>query len=155
MIFTSTSSVIAVCSGCHHYGTFQRVRGSNFYFKTTRFKCSNHQRHRKMALKPLLCRSLSTISTSRTGTTAALWKMRAELESYKKATKPQTVLLDKSPSDSFWSIDLPLLSNSELRDQYSNFLGGVRFGRILEDIDSFAANIGNRRREIFCCYLQR
>ena len=68
--------------------------------------------------------------------------MRAELESYKKATKPQQVLLDKAPSDSFLSIELPLVSDPALKDQYTNFRGGVRFGRILEDIDSFAGNIG-------------
>ena len=82
-------------------------------------------------------------SSSRTGTTAALWAERAEWSKYKsQATKAQSVLLDKAPADSLLSIDLPLLSDPKLRDQYTNFRGGVRFGRILEDIDSFAANIG-------------
>ena len=68
--------------------------------------------------------------------------MRSDLESYKDAKKPQHILLDKAPSDSFLSIDLPLASDPALKDQYTNFRGGVRFGRILEDIDSFAGNIG-------------
>ena len=84
----------------------------------------------------------SGLSALRTGTTATLWEQIRALESYKSgATRPQTVLMEKFPSDSFCSVNLPLLSEPLLRDQYTNCLGGVRFGRIIEDLDSLAEKI--------------
>jgi len=84
----------------------------------------------------------SPVSSLRTGTTAALWAKRLELEAYKKgATKPQTELLSKQPKDSHINISLPVASDPVVRSQYLNFRGGLRFGKLLEDIDAFAGNV--------------
>lgn len=82
------------------------------------------------------------ISRNRTGTTAALWNKRFEMEQYKKgATKPQEKLVEKPPSASHMSIALPVSSDADIHDQYANFRGGIQFGKLLEDIDAFAGNI--------------
>ena len=47
------------------------------------------------------------------------------------------------PSDSSLSILLPLSSSPTLYDQYVRFDGGVRFEKILEDLDAFAANVAH------------
>ena len=47
------------------------------------------------------------------------------------------------PTDSALSILLPLKSSPLIYDQYVRFDGGVRFGKILEDLDAFAANIAH------------
>ena len=47
------------------------------------------------------------------------------------------------PTDSALSILLPLKSSPLIYDQYVRFDGGVRFGKVLEDLDAFAANIAH------------
>lgn len=37
---------------------------------------------------------------------------------------------------------MPFGTDIKLRDQYVNAFGGLRFGKILEDLDAFAAEIG-------------
>ena len=47
------------------------------------------------------------------------------------------------PADSALSIQLPLKSSPLIYDQYVRFDGGVRFEKVLEDLDAFAANIAH------------
>ena len=47
------------------------------------------------------------------------------------------------PSDSALSILLPLHSSPALYDQYVRFDGGIRFEKVLEDLDAFAANVSH------------
>jgi len=47
------------------------------------------------------------------------------------------------PSDSHLCIELPFKSQPAFHDEYVRFDGGVRFGKILEDMDAFAANIAH------------
>ena len=47
------------------------------------------------------------------------------------------------PADSALSILLPLKSSPLIYDQYVRFDGGVRFEKLLEDLDAFAANIAH------------
>ena len=47
------------------------------------------------------------------------------------------------PTDSALSILLPLKASPLVYDQYVRFDGGVRFGKVLEDLDAFAANIAH------------
>lgn len=44
-------------------------------------------------------------------------------------------------SDSYREAIIPLGSNPELKEKYINFYNGIRFGRILEDLDTFAVAI--------------
>lgn len=37
-----------------------------------------------------------------------------------------------------WSHTMRLSKNPKLQDSYRNFYGGIRFGRLLEDLDAFA-----------------
>ncbi|XP_016979835.1 acyl-coenzyme A thioesterase 9, mitochondrial-like [Drosophila rhopaloa] len=49
----------------------------------------------------------------------------------------------RTMQDSFTSAIIPLSSNPVLQDMYINYTGSVRFGRLLEDMDFFAA---------WCCH---
>jgi len=40
-----------------------------------------------------------------------------------------------------FSYVLPFASNVALRDQYVNAFGGIRVGKIFEDLDAFAAEL--------------
>lgn len=69
----------------------------------------------------------SPVSSLRTGTTSALWQRRRELEMYKaNATKAQDVFVEKVPSDSRITHNLPIASDPVLRGQYLNFRNGIR-----------------------------
>ena len=46
---------------------------------------------------------------------------------------------ERSMNDSLIQVSLPFMENKELFGDYVNILGGVRFGKILEDLDVFAA----------------
>ncbi|XP_069993606.1 acyl-coenzyme A thioesterase 9, mitochondrial [Penaeus vannamei] len=52
--------------------------------------------------------------------------------------KSQDELPPRSMKDSFDSAIIPLESEVRLREKYVTFLGGVRVGRLLEDLDVFA-----------------
>jgi hypothetical protein len=47
------------------------------------------------------------------------------------------------PIDSFWSVSLPFDTDPGLYEDYVRFDGGVRFERILEDLDAFAGNVAH------------
>ena len=84
----------------------------------------------------------SIVSSARTGITAKLWQMRYEMQKFKNnATELQTKTVTKAPKDSFLKVDLPVASDPQVRDNYLNFRGGIRFGKLLEDIDAFAGNM--------------
>ena len=52
----------------------------------------------------------------------------------------QTELPSRRMQESFrWAV-IPLGTNTKLREKYINFHNQVRFGRILEDLDSMAGN---------------
>ena len=66
-------------------------------------------------------------------------QMRYDLQKYKNgAMQLQTKTVGKAPRESFLQVDLPVHSDPTVRDQYLNFRGGIRFGKLLEDIDAFA-----------------
>ena len=47
----------------------------------------------------------------------------------------------KRPLDSMLTLILPFKSDPKLREQYQNFFGQLRMGKLLEDFDAFAGNI--------------
>jgi hypothetical protein len=53
------------------------------------------------------------------------------------------------PRQSRTSISYPFTSNPLLKESYRNPWGQVRFGKILEDLDALAGNIGTAEA---CCY---
>ncbi len=46
---------------------------------------------------------------------------------------------ERSMNDSLIQVSLPFMDNAELFGDYINIFGGVRFGKIMEDLDVFAA----------------
>ncbi|CAM1330726.1 ACOT9 (predicted) [Pycnogonum litorale] len=52
--------------------------------------------------------------------------------------KSQTDLPVRKMSDSYDECLIPLSRNERVREKYVNYRGGVRFGRIMEDLDLFA-----------------
>ena len=94
------------------------------------------------------------ISSSRTDTTAQLWKHRvkkdlldeAKLKSMAKINDKNSpsFLVTKSPSYSHVSIDLSFGSTPTLREQYRSWQKNkVRLGKVLEDLDALAGNIAH------------
>jgi hypothetical protein len=68
-------------------------------------------------------------------------QMRYDKQKFKNnATELQSTTVEKSPQDSYLEVDLPFASDPLVRDQYLNFRGGLRFGKLLEDIDAFAVS---------------
>lgn len=47
----------------------------------------------------------------------------------------------RSMQDSFTTAIIPLSTDLTLQDKYVSFMGTVRLGRLLEDMDLFAGNI--------------
>ena len=73
-------------------------------------------------------------------------KMREELVDI--LPKSQSELPTRSMLDSYDSAIIPLGSDPSLRDRYLTHQGGVRIGRLLEDMDIFAVHLG-RDGDIF------
>lgn len=67
---------------------------------------------------------------------SVLPKSRENLIQY----EPKSVdeLPPRSMQDSFTSAIIPLSSDLTIRDKYVTFLGSVRLGRLMEDMDAFA-----------------
>lgn len=63
---------------------------------------------------------------------------RAHLLEYLPAS--QLELPPRSMQDSFIAAVIPLSTDTEMQDRYITFLGHVRVGRLLEDMDIFAGN---------------
>ena len=66
-------------------------------------------------------------------------KRRQELLKYVPASQDE--LPYRRMLDSFDTAIIPLGSNKKIRDRYSTHLGGVRIGRLLEDMDIFAVHL--------------
>jgi len=60
--------------------------------------------------------------------------------SLSKSANPFPAVL---PLDSFWSVSLPFDTDPGLYDEYVRFDGGIRFERILEDMDAFAGHVAH------------
>lgn len=60
-----------------------------------------------------------------------------------RPSKPTNPFPPIQPLDSFWSVSLPFDTDLTLYDDYVRFDGGVRFERILEDLDAFAGNVAH------------
>lgn len=43
-------------------------------------------------------------------------------------------------SDSYNEVIIPIGADEILREKYINYNGGIRFGRIMEDLDTFAGD---------------
>ncbi|ESO86416.1 hypothetical protein LOTGIDRAFT_195153 [Lottia gigantea] len=74
----------------------------------------------------------------------------AEDSIFKNIPKKQDGLPVKSLQDSYREVYIPLGTDISLRSKYTNFYKGIRFGRLLEDLDTFAGVIcytHNRRGE--------
>lgn len=52
-------------------------------------------------------------------------------------------IIDKKPSDSLVEVRLNFSEDPSLQEQYINLFGGVRVGKILEDLDALAGNIAH------------
>lgn len=89
--------------------------------------------------------------SARTSTTQQLWKKRASLslrdrilfqeEEIEQTQEP--FIVNKKPSDSFVEVKLNFSTDTSLQEQYVNLFGGVRVGKILEDLDAMAGNIAH------------
>lgn len=58
--------------------------------------------------------------------------------------KSQDELPKRSMKDSFLVGNIPLSSDKFLQDKYTTFLGQLRIGRLLEDMDIFAVMVGHK-----------
>ncbi|KAF5269330.1 hypothetical protein FQR65_LT02632 [Abscondita terminalis] len=67
---------------------------------------------------------------------------RAQLSQYLPSS--QSELPERTMNDSFASALIPLSTDSELQDKYITFLGHVRVGRLLEDMDIFAGYVAQK-----------
>ena len=68
-------------------------------------------------------------------------KKRSEL--MKILPENQEELPSRRMLDSYDSVIIPIASDTALRDHYITYDGGVRVGRLLEDMDLFAVHLGN------------
>lgn len=67
---------------------------------------------------------------------------RAHLVQY--LPKSQNDLPSRSMRDSYLVALIPLSTNTRLQDKYTTFLGSVRVGRLLEDMDIFAVMVAQK-----------
>lgn len=66
-------------------------------------------------------------------------KSRNHLQQY--LPKSQEELPLRSMNDSFDVAILPLSNNIDLQEKYLSYLGHIRWGRLMEDMDIFAGDI--------------
>eukprot|EP00761_Pharyngomonas_kirbyi_P011825 gb/GECH01011851.1/.p1 GENE.gb/GECH01011851.1/~~gb/GECH01011851.1/.p1 ORF type:complete len:474 (+),score=96.17 gb/GECH01011851.1/:1-1422(+) len=62
-------------------------------------------------------------------------------------SKGPVEITEREPSESLVSIDLPFSQDEILRESYINYFGGVRIGRLLEDLDLLAAEVAYKHAE--------
>ncbi|XP_060582768.1 acyl-coenzyme A thioesterase 9, mitochondrial-like isoform X1 [Ruditapes philippinarum] len=67
-----------------------------------------------------------------------IWGSSTEKQDVLPVASSQDELPVRSMSDSFRKAIIPLGSNPRLKEKYTNYYNGIRFGRILEDLDTFA-----------------
>ncbi|XP_060582769.1 acyl-coenzyme A thioesterase 9, mitochondrial-like isoform X2 [Ruditapes philippinarum] len=70
-----------------------------------------------------------------------IWGSSTEKQDVLPVASSQDELPVRSMSDSFRKAIIPLGSNPRLKEKYTNYYNGIRFGRILEDLDTFAVAI--------------
>jgi acyl-coenzyme A thioesterase 9 len=102
--------------------------------------------------------------STRTRVTTELWakRLKTEQEQLQRLTQlmgdnvdlstvvgkeAPSFLLDKTPAESAIEVNLPFSTDSVLREQYINFYGNLRVGKILEDLDACAGNIAYAHAE--------
>ena len=87
----------------------------------------------------------STIYKERTGVTSGLWRLRLNLtqedKTLPKVPPQRAPLVEKPPWQSSIVVCYDFNNNKSILNEYIRFDGGVRFGRILEDMDSLAGNV--------------
>ena len=92
----------------------------------------------------------STIYKERTGVTSGLWRLRLNQTKEGKKQNGRTSsdklperapLQERPPWQSEIVVSYDFLDNQSILNEYIRFDGGVRFGRILEDMDSLAGNV--------------
>lgn len=68
------------------------------------------------------------------------WSVLPKSREYLLEHEPKNIkdLPARSMQDSFTSALIPLSSDEDIRDKYVTFLGSVRLGRLMEDMDLFA-----------------
>lgn len=68
------------------------------------------------------------------------WSVLPKSREYLTPYEPKSIdeLPSRSMQDSFTSAVIPLGSDLAIRDKYITFLGSVRLGRLMEDMDMFA-----------------
>ena len=82
----------------------------------------------------------------RTSTTKKLWSLRKEVQEMqqeinrmKKDSCPVGLKrIPRTPSETALNITIPLEKDLEVRNEYINPVGDLRFGKLLEDLDAFA-----------------
>ena len=62
--------------------------------------------------------------------------------------KTQSELPPRRMLDSYDSAIIPIASDPSLKDRYITYDGGVRVGRLLEDMDIFAVHLGKQKHEL-------
>lgn len=100
----------------------------------------------------------------RTSTTKKLWGLRQQMKQKQDEIKqmsgvkeqhnnlkdlefvlrpppPPPPLSTRKPSESALSITIPLEKDLDVRAEYINPVGGLRFGKLLEDLDAFACTV--------------
>lgn len=68
------------------------------------------------------------------------WSVLSKSREHLTPYEPKSIdeLPSRSMQDSFTSAVIPLSSDLIIRDKYITFLGSVRLGRLMEDMDMFA-----------------
>eukprot|EP01084_Bolivina_argentea_P087445 157938_1 len=121
----------------HHIIKSNLIHGSNKYFCSTQHPADDGIGHVNI--------NYSTIYKERTGITSGLWRLRANLighDTIDTNNPPKRgPLIEKPPWQSSILVLYEFVNNETILSEYIRFDGGVRFGRILEDMDSLAGNI--------------
>lgn len=99
--------------------------------------------------------------SARTATTQLLWKARkdraahghgssggSEPVKYEYDTLGRRKPLAKCPLDSLQSVELNFSTDAVLREQYCNLFGGIRVGKILEDLDALAGSVAHAHADL-------
>ncbi|KNC87374.1 hypothetical protein SARC_00515 [Sphaeroforma arctica JP610] len=93
--------------------------------KGLRFFCATY--NRQCAKQATASESLEDYGGLRTPTTVRLWRMRNEAGDSERSGK--------------FELLLPFGSNETFRAAYESFDGGMRFGKLMEDLDAASGNV--------------
>ena len=102
------------------------------------------------------------VHSARTATTRLLWKARKDriiqasnpssstikTSQYQYTAEGKRIPISRRPLDSLQSVELKFSSDPVLREQYCNLFGGVRVGKILEDLDALAGSIAHAHADL-------